>query len=142
MRLVAAVRVSAWVVFGITLTAACGSVFCTFLAWVSRRRYEIALMKAQGSGNAWVAGLYTVQSGVAGLFAGLIGVILGSRLCPLLADVVTRRLELEEALTLDTPMLIGAALVATAVAMSVAASLPPARIAARQDPWDILREAI
>lgn len=141
LRLAAAARVSAWTVFGITLGSACGAIFCTFLAWVSRRRYEIALFKAQGSGNAWVAGTYMVQSGAAGLVAGLIGVLFGGWLCPVLADRVTRSLDLKSDLVLALPWPIAAALVFAAFAVAVTAAALPARIAARQDPWEILREA-
>ncbi len=142
LNLVTAVRRSAWVVFAITLGAACGSVFCTFLAWVSRRRYEIALMKAQGSGNAWVAGLYMLQGGAAGLVAGSLGVWVGAMACPAIARVVSERLELAEPVALALPGSIGCALVAAAVGVSVLAAMLPARVAARQDPWSILRETI
>jgi ABC-type lipoprotein release transport system permease subunit len=142
LNLVTAVRSSAWVVFAITLGAACGSIFCTFLAWVSRRRYEIALFKAQGSGNAWVAGLYMLQGGVAGLVAGALGVLVGALVCPAIARVVSQRLELAEPVVLAMPNSIGLALVVAATGVSVLAALRPARVAARQDPWSILREAI
>jgi hypothetical protein len=141
LRLATAARMSAWTVFGITLGSACGAIFCTFLAWVSRRRYEIALFKAQGSGNAWVAGAYMLQSGTAGLVAGVAGVTAGGWLCPVLADLVTRHLELEPALALALPWEVASALVLAAVLIAVLAAVLPSRIAARQDPWEILREA-
>ena len=141
LRLAAAARVSAWTVFGITLGSACGAIFCTFLAWVSRRRYEIALFKTQGSGNAWVAGTYMLQSGAAGLVAGLAGVALGRWICPVLADLVSRQMAFETALSLDLPWPVGVALVLAAFLIAVLAAALPARMAARQDPWEILREA-
>jgi hypothetical protein len=142
LSLAAAARTSAWVVFAITLGSACGSIFCTFLAWVSRRRYEIALLKAQGSGNAWVAGLYMLQSGVAGLIAGVTGAAAGIKLCPILAAAVSRRLELKTSVELAVPYQVVLFLVGSAILVSILAALLPARIAARQDPWKILREAI
>ena len=141
LGLAAAVKASAWVVFGITLGTACGSIFCTFLAWVSRRRYEIALLKAQGSGNGWVAGLYMLQSGAAGLIAGGVGVLLGVRLCPVLAGMVSRTLGLENPLALAVPADVALALVGAAVGVSALAALLPAAVAARRDPWHVLREA-
>ena len=142
LSLAAATRTSAWVVFAITLGSACGSIFCTFLAWVSRRRYEIALLKAQGSGNAWVAGLYVLQSGTAGLLAGVAGAAAGVQLCPLLAAAVSQKLELKTGLELVVPAEIVLYLVGAAILVSILAALLPARIAVRQDPWKILREAI
>jgi len=142
LSLATATRTSAWVVFAITLGSACGSIFCTFLAWVSRRRYEIALLKAQGSGNAWVAGLYVLQSGVAGLIAGVAGAAAGIQLCPLLAAAVSRKLEMKTSVELVVPYQIALSLVGAAILVSILAALLPARIAARQDPWTILREAV
>jgi hypothetical protein len=141
LRLAETSRIGAWVVFAITLGSACGAIFCIFLAWVSRRRYEIALLKAQGSGNVWVAGIYILQSGAAGLIAGLVGVTAGWWLCPSLAGAVSRQLGHSTAWTLQLPLAYGVGLVAMAVLVAVAAAAIPARMAALQDPWDILREA-
>jgi hypothetical protein len=142
LRLVAAARMGSWAVLFITLGAACGSIFCAFLAWVSRRRYEIALLKAQGSGNAWVAGTYLLQSGVAGLLAGCIGVIFASYLlCPWLSGWVTSAFGVQEPISLHVPGSVAALMVVAAFAATLIAALIPASIAARQDPWDILRDA-
>jgi hypothetical protein len=141
LGLAVAMRSSAWIVFAITLGTACGTIFCTFLAWVSRRRFEIALLKAQGSGNGWVAGLYMLQSGCAGLLAGGAGVLAGVWLCPVLAGMVSRTLELKEPLRLVVPVDVAIFMVVAAAGISAFAALLPTAIAARQDPWQVLREA-
>jgi cell division protein FtsX len=141
IQLVTALRVSAWAVFGITAAAAFGTVCCTFLAWVSRRRYEIALLKAQGAGNGWVAGIYLIQSGAAGLAAGTLGIGLSGFVCPRLARWLATHLEWSAAPALALPVWVALALIAASTALAVAAAGPPAVLAARADPWAILREA-
>ena len=141
LQLAATSRIGARVVFAITLGSACGAIFCVFLAWVSRRRHEIALLKAQGSGDLWVAGIYMVQAGAAGLVAGLVGVAAGRWLCPVLAQLVSDQMGRDTAWVVELPSSIGASLIATAVAVALVAAFIPSRQAARQDPWDILRES-
>lgn len=142
LRLAATARISAWTVFGVTLGSAGGAILCTFLSWVSRRRYEIALLKAQGAPQAWVAGLYVVQSAAAGLLAGVAGVAAGRAACPLVSRAAAARLGGGDATwTLSLPLSVQAGLVAAAVALTIVTALLPARLAARQDPWNILREA-
>ncbi|NCD34292.1 MAG: ABC transporter permease [Spartobacteria bacterium] len=142
IRLVTTARVCAWTILIITLGAACGSIFCTFLAWVSRRRYEIALLKAQGSGNMWVAGTYILQSAVAGLLAGVSGILISQRfICPFLSTWITRVFELKEAVLLVMPPQVQFLMIGAAFFVAVLAAFIPACIAARQDPWDVLREA-
>lgn len=141
LRLAATAQISAWTVFAVTLGSAGGAILCTFLSWVSRRRYEIALLKAQGATQGWVAGLYVVQSAAAGLLAGMAGAATARATCPWLSAAVADRLGADTAWALHLPGSAQAALVAAAVALTVVAALIPARLAARQAPWDILREA-
>ncbi|NCC50389.1 MAG: ABC transporter permease [Spartobacteria bacterium] len=142
IRLVTTAQLGAWTVLLITLGAACGSIFCTFLAWVSRRRYEIALLKAQGSGHLWIAATYLTQSGAAGILAGITGLLISSRLvCPLLTDWLNRAFALDPPIHLAIPLDIQLLMLVTSLAITLIAALIPAVIAARQQPWEILREA-
>lgn len=141
LQLVAALRGAAWAVFGITAAAAFGTVCCTFLAWVARRRYEIALLKAQGASHAWVAGVYLIQSGAAGLVAGAAGVGLSAAACPLAAGWLAVNLGWSDTPSLTLPWEVALSLVAASTCLAVAAAGPPAWRAARADPWTVLREA-
>ena len=142
IRLVTTAQAGAWTVLAITLGAACGSIFCTFLAWVSRRRYEIALLKAQGSGNIWVAGTYIIQSSVSGALAGFAGVAISNHLiCPYLSRWITHAFKLKESIQLIMPLHVELLMISVAIGVALIAALIPAWIAARQDPWEILREA-
>ena len=85
-------RVSAWTVFSASPWApACGAIFCTFPGLGLAAPLEIALFKTQGSGDAWVAGACMLQSGAAGLVAGLSQVAWAEMDLPYLPSLVTGR---------------------------------------------------
>jgi len=139
LQLLAAARTAAWAALSIMLVTVFGALLCTFLSWVSRRKYEIAILKAQGSGNWWVAGAYVVQSAFVGTGAGLAGLWLARLLCPRLAAWIAAHLGQAVPLSVSVPTAAAASLLAAFVGMCVVAALIPALAIARQDPWEVLR---
>ena len=125
LRLVTAARVSAWAVLIITLGSVCGTILCTFLAWVSRRRYEIALLKAQGARNSWVAGIYLLQSGTAGLVSGLVGIAAGAGLYPALGSALSRSVNIGTIEAVQLPIQVALGLVAVSMGGGVARGFGP-----------------
>ncbi len=143
LRLVSGARGLAIAVLVIALVAAFTGVFSMLLAWVTCRRHEIALLKAQGGADWWVAGTYLVQAVVCGAAASAIGVAAAYLLCPRVTAVTASYLEKPEifaALLQPTLADPGWLVLLTTIACFGAALLPALR-AVRQDPWEILREA-
>ncbi|MBI3951011.1 MAG: ABC transporter permease [Acidobacteria bacterium] len=72
----------------LALAASALAVMSTMMTMVLERRTEIGLMKAIGSGNGKVVGLFLAEAFIMGLIGGVIGCGLGVLLAPLIGSVV------------------------------------------------------
>lgn len=120
-------------------------IYNTFSIAVSQRRTEIGVLRALGASARQVQNLFLIESGIAGLFGSLAGIVAGvfiarslaAYLSGLFSEIygVAQRAEEVSA----NPLLLGAALI-IGVATSLLAGWLPARDAARVDPIRALQK--
>lgn len=131
-RILTRVRDLLWLVTAAALLAAALAVGATSAATILERRTEIALMKALGAGRAIVKSLFAAEQIVLGLVGGAAGYALGILLARFLGQVVFGAAPQPSAL-------IFAAVLALAIAVTLAGSALSLRRAARVEPAPILR---
>lgn len=100
---------------------------------VLERRSEIALMKAVGAQDAWIASLLAVEAGLQGAGGGTLGAAGGLAM----ADLISRRVF---ALPLEVSPTLAPLVILTAVVVCLAGSAVPLRAALRLPAAAVLRE--
>ncbi|MBI2218716.1 MAG: ABC transporter permease [Candidatus Rokubacteria bacterium] len=114
------------------IAASALAVFATTAAAALERGREVAVMKALGASERWVAGLFGAEALVIGLIAGTLGFVLGL--------AMTQAISWQVFGVLTPPSLLAlAASVTVALGVVVAASLGPIRRAARLGPAAVFR---
>jgi putative ABC transport system permease protein len=131
-RILTRVRNLLWLVTLAALLAAALAVGATSAATIIERRTEIGLMKALGAGTATVKSLFAAEQVLLALVGGAAGYALGILLARLLGQAVFGAAP-------QPSFLIFAAVLALAVAVTLAGSAVSLRRAARVEPAQILR---
>lgn len=120
-------------------------IYNTFSIAVNQRRSEIGVLRALGASRRQIQGLFLIESGIAGLFGSLAGIVAGVFIARGLAAYLSSMFseiygvaQRAEEVSAD-PRLLGAALV-IGVLTSLLAGWLPARDAARVDPVKALQK--
>lgn len=120
-------------------------IYNTFSIAVTQRRSEIGVLRALGATQGQIRRLFLVESGIAGLFGSILGIILGVAIARGLAGYIGGFLgevygvgERAEEISAD-PLLLVSALV-TGVVTSLIAGWMPARNASAVDPVKALQK--
>ena len=130
-----------WILVGIAaislLVGGVGIMNTMYTSVVERTR-EIGIMKATGAKNSDVLILFLIESGMLGIFGGLIGIIIGVGISKGVEYIAYQQLGIDLLKVSIDPYLIGGALLFSFVVGSVSGVFP-ARQAARLKPIDALR---
>jgi putative ABC transport system permease protein len=123
---------------GISLLVGGIGIMNTMYTSVLERTKEIGIMKAVGAKNSDILSLFLVESGLLGLFGGILGIGLGLGFGKIVEWVASNQLGFELLKVSIDPVLIIGSLVFTFVVGSLSGMFP-ARQAARMKPVDALR---
>jgi putative ABC transport system permease protein len=130
-----------WILVGIaaiSLIVGGVGIMNTMYTSVVERTKEIGIMKATGAKNSDILMLFLIESGMLGIFGGLIGIILGVGISKGVEFIAYQQLGIELLKVSIDPYLIGGALLFSFVVGSISGVFP-ARQAARLKPIDALR---
>jgi putative ABC transport system permease protein len=128
-----------WALEAVAILVAMLGAANSLLALVLDRRREFGLLRYLGASTAQIRGIVLAEAGLLGLFAAALGVALGFALSVLLIFVVNKQ-SFGWTIQFHPPggLLTGALLLVWCV--TVLAALYPARVAARLNPVDVIRE--
>jgi lipoprotein-releasing system permease protein len=132
------------VIIGLIVFIAVLNIMTTLIMVVVERRRDIAILNAMGANARSIMSIFVIQGAIVGMVGALAGVVLGVisiavanryRLISLPADVYSI-----SSVPFNISLRDTAFAAATALALSVVATLYPARAAARVRPAEMLRE--
>ena len=109
----------------------------TMYTSVIERRKNIGIMKAIGARNSSIFLLFLIESGVFGLFGGIIGVVLGSIISFAGIAGINAFLGASTTPSINLALIIGA--LAASTIIGAVSGITPAMRAARENPVDALR---
>jgi putative ABC transport system permease protein len=128
-----------WALEAVAIAVAMLGAANALLAVVLDRRRELGMLRYLGASGAQVRRMILTEAALLGLLASAIGIVLGFALSLLLVFVVNRQ-SFGWTIQFHPPQaLLGAAL-ALIWGVTVLAGLYPARVAARMDPLEAIRE--
>ena len=105
---------------------------------VLERRKEIGILRAMGASKKNVSQIFTAETGIIGLFAGILGVVI-SILITIPANIILRKITDIPTLTayLTVPQML--VLITISVVLTLIGGIIPSKGAAKQDPVEALR---
>ena len=105
---------------------------------VLERTQEIGILRAMGASKRDISNVFSAETVIEGLAAGLLGVGIAGLLTIPINNIVHRLTEIEN-LNAVLPLEVGAILVGISVILTLIAGILPSRMAAKKDPVEALR---
>lgn len=112
-----------------------------FMMSVNERRREIGLLRSIGSTSRSLFGMITLEGAMLSVIGGLLGIVAGGFVVYVFGGFMTKALSLRFIWPALTQMgILGAEAVGVALVIGVAASIYPAYVSSKMEPYSAIRE--
>lgn len=112
-----------------------------FMMSVNERRREIGLLRSIGSTSRSLFGMITLEGAMLSVIGGLLGIVAGGFVVYVFGGFMTKALSLRFIWPTLTQMgILGAEAVGVALVIGVAASIYPAYVSSKMEPYSAIRE--
>ncbi|NCC83946.1 MAG: ABC transporter ATP-binding protein/permease [Clostridia bacterium] len=124
----------------VAISLVVSSIMIGIITYISvlERTQEIGILRAMGASKRDISNVFSAETVIEGLAAGLLGVGIAGLLTIPINNIVHRLTEIEN-LNAVLPLEVGAILVGISVILTLIAGILPSRMAAKKDPVEALR---